>query len=102
MIITNTGTVSAGFTLSATSLVNTPATPKLSDVLTLKVEDITGTPTTLYQGSVSGFSAVSLGTFAAAAARSYRLTLAYPAGTDNAALQGATVALGLQIAGVSS
>ncbi len=101
MKLTNAGSVSGAFTLNPTNLANSPASPKLSDALVLTVQDVTGTATTLYQGSVSAFSAANLGTIAPGALRSYRLTLSYPAGTDNAALQGATMTLALQVTGVS-
>ena len=99
--LTDGGNVPGRFTLSASGLTDTPDAPRLSDALTLTVEDVTGTATNLYQGSVSAFSAVDLGTIAPGAARSYRFTLAYPAGTADAALQGAAMTLGLRITGVS-
>jgi hypothetical protein len=99
--LTDGGNVPGRFTLSASGLTDTPGSPKLSDVLTLTVEDVTGTATTLYQGSVSAFSAVDLGTIAPGDVRSYQFTLAYPAGTADAALQGAALSLGLRITGVS-
>ena len=101
MKVTNAGTVSGAFTLNPTSLANTPTSPALSDTLALTVQDVTGTATTLYQGSASAFSAANLGTIAPGAARSYRLTLSYPAGTDIAGLQGATMTMALQVTGVS-
>jgi hypothetical protein len=101
MTLTGTGNVPGAFTLSASSLVNTPAASALSDALTLTVEDITGTATTLYDGAVSDFSDVDLGTIAPGAARSYRLTLEYPDGPIDAGLQGATMTLSLLITGVA-
>ena len=101
MKLTSTGNVPGDFTLSTSNLTNTPVTPRLSDVLTLKVEDITGTAATLYQGPVSSFSSASLGTITAGASRTYRVTLAYPAVTDNASLQGAAMTVALRITGVS-
>jgi len=101
MTLIGTGNVPGAFTLSTSSLTNTPATPALSGVLTLKVEDVTGTATTLYQGLVSSFSSKGLGTIAAGASRTYKITLAYPAGTNNASLQGAAMTLVLQVTGVS-
>jgi hypothetical protein len=71
-------------------------------VLVLTVEDVTGTPATLFQGTVSAFSAVGLGSIGPGETRTYRLTLAYPAGPNDAALQGATMTLGLDVTGVSS
>jgi hypothetical protein len=99
MTLTATGSLSGVFTLRKANLVNTPATPRLSDVVTLTVEDITGTPRTLYGGSVSAFTAVSLSTIAPSTARTYRLTLAFPAGTMDASLQGAALTLSLLVTG---
>ena len=101
MTLTATGSLGGVFTLGAANLVNTPAAPRLSDVVTLVVEDITGTTRTLYSGSVSAFTAASLGTIAPGTARTYRLTLAYPAGTIDASLQGATLTLSLLVTGVA-
>lgn len=101
MKVTNAGTVSGAFTLDPTSLANSPVSPKLSDTLVLKIEDVTGTATTLYQGSATAFTTAALGTIAPGAARSYRLTLSYPAGTAVAGLQGATMTMALQVTGVS-
>ena len=99
--LTDGGNVPGRFTLSASGLTDTPGAPRLSDALTLTVEDVTGTATTLYQGSVAAFSAVDLGTISPGDARSYSFTLAYPEGTADAALQGAAMTLGLRITGVS-
>jgi hypothetical protein len=101
MTLTGTGTLAGAFTLSASSLVNAPSAPRFSDALTLTVKDVTGTPTTLYQGSVSSFTRVSLGTIPPGAARVFRLTLTYPTGTVSAALQGATMSLSLLVTAVT-
>jgi hypothetical protein len=101
MMLTGTGNVPGMFTLSASSLVNTPAAAALSDVLTLTIEDITGTATTLYDGAVTDFSDADLGTISPGAARSYRLTLEYPDGPVDAGLQGATMTLSLLVTGVT-
>jgi hypothetical protein len=101
MTLTGTGTVDGVFTLSAASLINTPVSPRLSDVLTLTVDDLTGAPQNLYRGTISGLASVGLGTIAAGASHTYRLTLSYPAGANDAALQGATMTLGLNVTGVA-
>jgi len=101
MTIAGTGNVSGVFTLNATDLVNTPSTPKLSDVLTLTVEDITHSPQTRYHGTVSAFTSAELGTIGAGETSTYRLTLAYPAGTVSASLQGSALTLDLLVTGVS-
>jgi len=101
LTLTGSGDIAGTYTLSTTGVVDTPASPGLSGVLVLTVENVTGTPMTLFQGTVSTFSAVGLGLIGPGDARTYRLTLAYPAGTDDVALQGATMTLGLNITGVS-
>jgi hypothetical protein len=102
MVLQGTGTATASYTLSATGLSETQVSPALSSVLTLTVEDVTATPVTLYQGTVAGFSSAALGSIAGGSARTYRLTVAYPAGVTNATLQGATVTLALDVSGVAS
>jgi hypothetical protein len=101
MTITGAGTVGGAYTLSVSDLVDTPATPRLSDALTLTVQDVSGAPQTLYSGAVSALPDVSLGSIGAGASRVYRLTVAYPAGTARAELQGSSLTLGLRITGVS-
>ena len=101
MTLTGTGTVSGVYSLDATGLVNVPASPRLSDALTLWIQDVTAAPVTLYQGTVTAFSSAALGTIDVGGSRTYRLTLAYPAGTAVAALQGASLAAGLRVTGVS-
>jgi hypothetical protein len=101
MTLTGTGTITGAYTLSPSSLVNLPVSPALSDKLDMTVEDVTGTPTTLWDGSVTGFASADLGDIAPGASRTYRLTLEYPDGTNDSALQGATMTLVLQVAGVS-
>ena len=98
--LTNAGTVKGAFTLGAYGLSDVPASPRLSDTLTLTVEDASGA--TLYQGPVSGFSGADLGTLAAGASRTYTVTVAYPDGAIDVDLQGAAMSLGLRITGVSS
>jgi hypothetical protein len=101
MTVTGGGTVGGRYTLAASGLVDNPSSPRLSDTLRLTVEDRTGTLVTLYTGPMSGFSSVSMGTIAVGATRTYRVTLTYPAGTNVAALQGASSSLDLGVTGVS-
>ena len=102
MTLHGSGTLAAQFTLESSNLEDTPASPPLSSVLTLTIEDVTGTPATLYQGTVAGFSSADLGAIAPGADRTYRLTLEYPAGPNRAELQGASMALDLAVTGVTS
>ena len=99
MTLTGTGTVSGSFTLSISSLVDVPSSPALSDTLQLTVEDITGAPATLYDDDVGDLPDTPLGTIAPGASRTYRITLSYPDGADDATLQGATMNLTLQVTG---
>jgi hypothetical protein len=98
--LTNSGNVQGRFTLSAAGLSDIPSRPRLSDTLTLTVKDAGGSP--LYEGPVSGFSTVDLGTLAPGAACTLVLTVAYPDGAIDIGLQGAATSLGLQITGVTS
>jgi len=101
MMLTGAGDLSGVYALTASGLTNVPASPRLSDALCLTVEDITAAPQTLFTGTVSSFSGVALGTIPAGATRTYRLTLSYPAGTNVAALQGASMSVALGVTGVS-
>jgi hypothetical protein len=101
MTLNGTGTVTGSYTLSASRLVNIPVSPALSGKLNLTIDDVTGTPTTLWEGTVAAFASTDLGDIAPEASRSYRITLDYPDGTNDSALQGATMTLILQVAGVS-
>jgi hypothetical protein len=102
MTLRSAGTAAARYALSPIGLTDTPASPALSGVLTLKVEDITAAPVTLYDGTVAAFSSADLGSIAAGATRSYRLTLAYPAGPNSVDLQGAAMTLSLDVSGATS
>jgi hypothetical protein len=101
LTITGTGDFGGAYTLTKAGVVDSPASPGLSNALTLRVEDITGTATTLSNTTVAGLNTVSLGTIVAGASRQYRFTLTYPTAGANAALQGANMTLRLQFTGVS-
>lgn len=88
--ITNSGTHSATLALEATDLSSSPSSPALASTLDLKVEDVTGSATTIYTGKLGSYSSASLGTFAAAETRTYRFTYSWPATDTNPALQAAT------------
>jgi len=102
MTLSGGGTLDAAYTFTAANIDDVPGSPRLSDALRLTVEDITAAPQTLYSGPVSAFSSVPLGSIAVGASRTYRITLAYPAGTALAALQGASLSLALSVTGVAS
>ncbi len=101
LTITGTGDFSGAYTLTKAGVVDTPASPGLSNALTLRIEDITGTAQTLSNTTVAGFNTVSVGTIASGASRQYRFTLTYPATAADTALQGASMTLRLQFTGVA-
>ena len=87
VMINNSGDVAGTFTLSKTSLTDTPGANggQLSGVLDLKVEDVTkeGSPVTVYSGKVGAMGAQSLGSFAAGEARTYKFTIDVPRRWDS-------------------
>ena len=87
--IQNTGDVNGTFTLLQSSVVDLPASPAFSQLLTLKVEDL-GDPAcvsscpavaTVYLGNVSDMASLPLGTYAAGDTHRYRFTATFPNGT---------------------
>jgi hypothetical protein len=101
MTLTGEGDLAGQYVLSASGLVDTPSSPRLSDALSMTVEDGT-TGATLYDGPVSGFSSADLGAIAPGEAHTYSVTLTYPEGTDDSRLQDATMVLSLRVVGVTS
>jgi spore coat-associated protein N len=101
LTITGGGDFSGSFTLSKASVVDVPAAPGLSNALTLRIEDTTGTATTLFNGTVAAFTTVSLGSIAPGVTRQYRFTLTFPAASAAPGLQGASMSLGLLFKGVT-
>jgi spore coat-associated protein N len=107
VVITNSGDVAGTFTLSKTSLTDTPGANggQLSGVLNLKVEDVTkaGSPISVYSGKVGAMGAQSLGSFAAGEARTYKFTVDFPDGgvpasatTGDNAYKGSSMSVGYQ------
>jgi len=104
--ITNSGDVAGTFTLSKTSLTDTPGANggQLSGVLDLKVEDVTkASPVAVYSGKVGAMGAQSLGSFAAGEARTYKFTITFPDGgvpasatTGDNAYKGSSMSVGYQ------
>jgi spore coat-associated protein N len=80
--ITNSGDVPASFTLSKSNLSDTPGPNggSLPGKLDLTVEDVTGTPATVYTGKVNAMPPQSLGSFAVGEARTYKFTVTFPDG----------------------
>ena len=82
VVITNTGDVAGTFTLAKSNLTDTPGPNGgvLSAKLDLKVEDVTGTPTTVYDGKLNAMGTIALGSFASGAAHTYKFTVSFPDG----------------------
>jgi spore coat-associated protein N len=95
--IGNQGDVAGTVTLKANGLTGAA----LAAVVVLKIEDITGTASKKYEGKLGSFSSVGLGSFAVGSTRKYRLTLSWPAASNEASLQGASTSLAFQWVGSS-
>ena len=80
--IKNTGDVSGKFRLSSSNLTDTPGPNggRLSEVLTLKVVDSSGTPTTVYDGRYNAMPSTDLGTWAKDEQHTYQFTVTFPNG----------------------
>ena len=101
LTITGVGNLSAMYTLSVASLVDTPASAALSGALQLTIDDMTsGTAVREWSGLVSSLGTVPLDTIAPGAVRTYRFTLSFPAANAASGLQDAAMTLRLQFTGV--
>ena len=98
--ITGDGDGPGAYTLAKVNLVDTPASPGLSNTMQLLIQDITSGSTTIYTGTVAAFTSSSLGVIAPGVAKTYRVTLTYPS-TATSNLQGAALSLTLRFTGVS-
>ncbi len=87
--IKNTGDVDGTFTLLKSSVVDLPALPAFSKLLTLTVEDL-GDPAcvsscppaqTVYSGNVFDMASLPLGTYAPGVTHRYKFTATFPDGT---------------------
>jgi spore coat-associated protein N len=101
LTITGSGNLSGTYTISKANVVDTPASPGLSNALNIIIEDTTGTPATLYNGPISGFTSLSLGTIAPGQTRSYRFSLSFPIANADSSLQGASMTLTVQFEGIT-
>jgi hypothetical protein len=81
--ITNSGDITATFTLAAGNLVDTPASPAFSNKADLKIEDL-GDPScvsscpatsTVYDGKLGAFSSAGLGSWAPNAKHRFKFTV---------------------------
>lgn len=78
--IKNTGTLAGDFTLTESNDTNAFT----NGSLTVKVEDVTATPATVYEGDLGGLDAKTLGSFAVGEARNYRFTVTLATSAPNA------------------
>ena len=101
MTLTAGGNQTGNYTLGRTALTDLPSGTVLSAALTLKIEDITGTATTLYNGTVAAFTSLSLGSLAPVAMKTYRFTVTFPTASATPALQGASSTLTVRFSAVS-
>jgi hypothetical protein len=93
--LTNPGLASQ-WTLTGSALSNTPASPALSSALQLTIAQTTPAGGTIYSGTFGGFAsagALSLGTFAVGASRTYTFTVSWPATPVDPTLQGASTSV---------
>ncbi|HEX3324144.1 MAG TPA: hypothetical protein VHR65_03240 [Solirubrobacterales bacterium] len=95
--IGNQGDVAGTVTLEASGLTGTA----LAAVIDLTIEDTTSGTTQKWSGKLGSFSSVGLGSFAAEATRSYRITLSWPSGSNEASLQGLSSSLTFHWSGSS-
>lgn len=94
--IGNKGSAPGTVALKATGLTGTA----LAAVLDFAVEETTGGGSTQkWSGKLGSFSSADLGSFAAGTTRDYKLTLSWPAASNDASLQGASTSLTFQWSG---
>ena len=98
--LTNAGTVPGDVSVEGVGLSDVPATPALSAVLTLTFTDVDA-GVDLWSGTMDALATAPLDTLAPGDSRQYRVTVAYPAGATDPALQGAQTTLTLRFSGVS-
>jgi hypothetical protein len=84
--LSNAGTLAGQLSLSQSST----AGSALAEQLELVVQDVTGTPATVYSGPLSGLGSLGLGTMAPGSARVYSFTATLPASADQS-VAGASV-----------
>ncbi|MBN2204257.1 MAG: hypothetical protein JW767_04465 [Thermoleophilia bacterium] len=93
--------VPAAYTVSRLSVVDEPASPSLSSVLQLRIEDVTGATQVLYEGALADFTVANLGVLADGDQRVLQFTLTYPAASATRELQGASTLVEFEFVGVS-
>ncbi len=90
--LTNEGDFTAGCTLAASGLTDTPSSSHLSGALTLKIEDVTTTASSLWSGTVDSLTSLTLTPLGLGQTRSYRFTVTFPQANASPSLQGASTA----------
>jgi hypothetical protein len=93
--LSSTGDMPATAVLHATGIADTPASPALSSVLAATVAD-RASGTQLWSGTLASLAnGASLGTLQPGAARTFDVTLAWPSGSRDPGLQGASTSFRL-------
>jgi hypothetical protein len=100
LVITAAGTRNGLYTLVRSSLTNVPASPAVSGVLNLRVQDLTA-GTTPYDGTFTALASVSLGTIPVGTPHTLQFTVSFPTATATAAYQGSSCTMALTIVGVA-
>jgi hypothetical protein len=99
-----TGTLTvatSGNVSSVVTLTGTDDNSALAQALSLKIEDVTSTAQTLWSGTMSDFSSLSLGSFSVGASKSYRFTVTFPAANASSSLLNASTSMTLRFTGVA-
>lgn len=86
--ITNVGESEGDFSVTGDNLVDTPATPALSSVLTLVITDETAAE--VYNGSIASVGTVDLGTWQPDDTHTYTFTVLFAETADNSFQNGQT------------
>jgi hypothetical protein len=90
---TATGNLVIGITgdyTAAVTLTGSADNSALAQALTLRIEDITGTATTLYNAALSSFSSLSLGNMTSGTSKTYRFTITLNTAASSSAAASST------------
>lgn len=88
-------------TLRKGAITDQPASPALSQALTLSVERISGTAQVLWSGTMSNLPSVSLGQLTPGSSATYRFTVTFPVANAVAELQNTSTKMTLEFTGVA-
>ncbi|MFH1574281.1 MAG: hypothetical protein ABIG68_09875 [Acidobacteriota bacterium] len=100
LTLTCQGNYPGAVSMTNGGITNSPSSPARSAALTVMIEDITGTPQTLYNGTMSAFASLALTPFSAGQTRTYRFTVTFPQSGAVPGLQGAACSLQVRFVGV--